>query len=187
MIDPVNVLQRMGVDVSNRALAIRSYRDRFEEALTTDVARQHVEQLTGVDYKFDDLPHAKYTVLYVIEAILNTQEGERNFNQLVLDSFARANTFLNRKDMAFLFATKDNAPVEAAQVQVGEETVTVAKKSDGSIKKGGKKVIAINLYKEHVVKNGMDSKDFIKLLMKEADMNEGGARTYYHICKKECV
>lgn len=188
MLDPINVLTRMGVDTNCRATAIRTYREQFEEKLTVDMVRQHLEMVTGIDYKFDDLPHAKYTLYYAIDAVFNTQEGERNYNQLVLDAFTRANTFLRKADHQWMFAASEaNKPTEGASVQVGEATVSVEKKADGSIKKGGKKTIALELYKEHVLKNKGTKDAFVKLLMDATGMSEGGAGTYFYICKKECA
>lgn len=187
MLDPINVLTRMGVDTSNRAHAIRTYREKFEESLTVPQVKEHLDLLTGVPYDFSDLAQAKYTLLYVIDALMNSQEGERNYNQIVFDSFNRASTFLKRSDMQWMFATSSAPKQEGASVQVGEETVTVEKKADGSIKKGGKKTIAMELYKEHVIKNKATKETFVKLLMDATGMTEGGAGTYFYICKKECA
>lgn len=189
MLDPINVLSRMEVNTSGAGAAVRSYRDAFEANLTVDLARQHIEAITGVDYKFDDITHAKYTVLYVIDAILNSKEGERDYNKIVSDSFVRADSFLKAESNQWMFTSAEAAKAEAtADVKVSDEaTVQVQTTNEGKIKKGGKKVIALELYRETVLKEGTSANDFIKLLMERADMSEGGARTYYHICKKECA
>ena len=70
---------------------------------------------------------------------------------------------------------------------VSSVDVKVEVKDNGQMKKGGKQIIALELYKKFVVDaeegNKLSNSDFVKLLMKELGMSLAGSRTYAYNCK----
>lgn len=76
--------------------------------------------------------------------------------------------------------TADTAGVNVAENADGEVVVDVVRNSDGDIKKGGKREIAIQLYQMYVIDQGqeMTNAEFVQLLVDQADMTVAGARTY---------
>jgi len=75
---------------------------------------------------------------------------------------------------------------EMQTVAAGIE-LKVAVKADGGIKKGGKQLIAAELYKLHVLNSAtpVDNQGMIKILMKELGMSKAGATTYNYDLKKK--
>lgn len=89
------------------------------------------------------------------------------------------------------------SPVEQVYTSVKDQTeikavvegidVKVAVKADGSVKKGGKQVLALELFKKYVAEagdNALDNQGFIALLVKELGMSKAGATTYAYNAKK---
>ena len=80
--------------------------------------------------------------------------------------------------------SQTNAPVVSLSEGIDDK---VEVKADGKIKKGGKQILAAELYKKHVVEteNPVDNQGFIKILMAELGMTKAGATTYAYNCKKQ--
>lgn len=66
-------------------------------------------------------------------------------------------------------------------------TVQVAVNTDGKIKKGGKQILVLELYKKHVLetKNSLSNQDFIQVVMRDLQMTKAGATTYAYNARKE--
>lgn len=90
----------------------------------------------------------------------------------------RAKAFRNNKHYHFAFADDKALKNE----KVNEQGVVI--KSNGKIKKGGKQVLALQLFKTHVVEKSVSNQEFVAVLMKELDMTKAGATTYAYNTKK---
>ena len=94
--------------------------------------------------------------------------------------------FLSDSSWSFLKGSKKvNIPVK--ETNIGDIQVQVAVNTNGKIKKGGKQVLAAELFKTHILNNAepMSNKEFVELLMKELDMTKLGANTYLFNLRKE--
>lgn len=87
------------------------------------------------------------------------------------------------------FAKPEATEMSTEQVIVASGIETkVAVKADGSIKKGGKEVLAIELYKKYVAElNGApySNQAFIAILVAQLGMTKAGATTYNYNMKKK--
>lgn len=103
---------------------------------------------------------------------------------------ARAHKFVTNPATQYYFAKADtgsSAPGNEQIVAGSSVDVKVAVKADGSIKKGGKEVLAVALYEKHVknAETPLDNQGFIAVLMKELGMTKAGATTYNYNMKKK--
>ena len=111
-------------------------------------------------------------------------------SQVIMDNAnAYAKSFCENPNNSYLWSKPELTTTTAdVQVQVVKELDTkVAVKADGSIKKGGKQILAQELYVKHVVESTtpLTNVQFIALIMKELDMSLAGARTYAYNCAKK--
>lgn len=103
-----------------------------------------------------------------------------------------ATQFKNDPQWSFLWAQPEDDEIsskmdDSVKVQVVEGLdVKVAVKANGKIKKGGKQILALELYKKHVIDATppLNNQQFISLIMKELDMTKAGATTYAYNCGK---
>lgn len=111
--------------------------------------------------------------------------------EVLTNARARAMRLLTSPQHAWMFAkpesTASGQSTEQVAVAAGIET-KVAVKADGSIKKGGKEVLAIELYKKYVAElNGAaySNQAFIAILVAQLGMTKAGATTYNYNMKKK--
>lgn len=162
-----------------------------------------INQLLGLNLTYDAFIEPAKDVkedlladyeLMVAQAVAETavkNVGQPQDEQEVLtNARARAMRLLTSPQHAWMFAkpesTASGQPTEQVAVAAGIET-KVAVKADGSIKKGGKEVLAIELYKKYVknAEKPLTNQEFIAMLMKELGMSKAGATTYrYNMVKR---
>jgi hypothetical protein len=110
----------------------------------------------------------------------------------VLDSCFDAQLFVDAPEWSFLKAEKDDSEDDRSSYKVVEVKQTVVEGIDtkvvvhasGKIKKGGKQLLAKEMYQKNVVEGGMVNKEFVQLLIKELDMTLQGANTYAYNMRK---
>ncbi len=103
----------------------------------------------------------------------------------------RAHSLMTNPVMAFAFVATAESTGMGSSVNTGKGDTTtmisgteVVVKSDGSLKKGGKQVIANQMYEEHVVNGNLSNQEFIRLLMTELNMSKAGSTTYAYNSSK---
>lgn len=102
----------------------------------------------------------------------------------------RALKFVTNPSTQYYFAKADPTASGQPTTDVAfaaSVDVKVAVKADGSIKKGGKEVLAIALYEKHVknAETPLTNQEFIAVLVKELGMSKAGATTYNYNMKKK--
>lgn len=180
----INTLEAMDFNTASPTQAVQQVRQYIENDSQPIIAAERIIfNITSIVVEFNDLPTALHVAQYVV------------YDAIKLDSYA----FQDSIDHAFvrtaaLFekqpwvkpTVSELAPQTEVAVAAGVET-KVAIKSDGKIKKGGKQILAVELYKLHVVETEtpVDNQGFIAILMKELGMTKPGATTYAYNCKKQ--
>jgi hypothetical protein len=166
-----------GVAVINRLLGLNLTYDSFFES-----AKDVKEDLL-TDYE-----------LMVTQAV--AEQAVRNVGvpidetEVLSAARVRAMRLLTSPQHQWMFAKPEpvasGQPTTEVAVAAGVD-VKVAVKADGSIKKGGKEVLAIALYEKHVksAEKPLTNQEFIAVLMKELGMSKAGATTYNYNMKKK--
>ncbi len=149
--------------------------------------------LLSVEKRFDDDLYARTCIGYLVKRLFRSGfYVEGTVADLVLDVYDDAQLFLDKPEWSFLKAEKDDSDddrvsykvIEVKQQVVEGINTAVVVKENGKIKKGGKQVLAKDMYQKYVVVEGMSNKDFVKRLMEELDMTQQGANTYAYNMKK---
>lgn len=109
--------------------------------------------------------------------------------EVLANAKARVARLMSAPQHQWMFAKPEPTEVsgEMQTVAAGIE-LKVAVKADGSIKKGGKELLAVELYKQYNESlNGApyENQAFIAILVKQLGMTKAGATTYNYNMKKK--
>lgn len=180
------VLIHAGIDTDSVSRAVQDTRRIVENAeYPRKKALDLIEQLTGIRKDYTDSTLALHVAQCVVEAVVRADLFEPS--DVIAEAEKRSEALVKR--MPWLNAqSTPSTTVQTSQVAVANGIdVKVEVKADGKIKKGGKQILAVELYKKHVVEatNPVDNQGFIAILMKELGMTKAGATTYAYNCKKQ--
>ncbi len=175
------VLTRLNIDHTSRIIAVQQVRNLIEgsvnplaaaKVLFTNLAAPDVE------FKFTDANEARLTVALLVDnAILL---GEQYDPEAALKRAAE--WIVRHKEVnPWSFWKPDSGISTETQHREG---VNVEVKTDGTLKKGSKQILAAALFEKDPT---LSYADMIKLFVKELDMSEAGARTYVYNCRKAAV
>jgi hypothetical protein len=107
---------------------------------------------------------------------------------LVADARKYALERIANPEFSWMYTEAPRVTVAADVKQVVKGIdMKVAVKANGKIKKGGKQILAAELYKKFVLEatKAATNQEFIAILVKELDMSKSGATTYAYNCKKQ--
>ena len=188
MINTQAVFQRLDLG-ETRVAAVQSIRESINRAPDpTARANQLIHAIIGVETKYADETKARLIAMSVGEEAIKANHVIDNAEEFLKLCEARVEAFVTRAENAWMFSKSDGKQSTDNVVQVidGIET-KVAVKSNGKIKKGGKELLAHELYKKHVLEaeKPLSNQEFITVLMKQLDMSKAGATTYAWSCKKK--
>lgn len=138
-----------------------------------------VFDLTGTHSPYTDSDEAAIMYAqYVIEGHI-----KKRFD---VTGYAKERVEFHKINSPKLFTPVQRSSYSTGPVKIVKiENVSVAVKDNGKIKKGGKQLIAEQMYKSMVVEGGMSNADFVKQLQEKVSMSLYGARTYAHNMKKK--
>lgn len=172
--DDVNCMPGEGVALINKLLGTQVSRDDLLSG---------VEEKLVADFEL-------MTAQAVAETIVRNVGIPVDEAEVLAAAKARVARLMSAPQHHWMFvkgSTSYGAPTTQVAVVEGLET-KVAVKADGSIKKGGKEVLAAELYHKYVASlNGAEysNQAFIAILVKELGMTKSGATTYNYNCKKK--
>lgn len=200
MIDANIALNRLGISTTCAMHAVQQAREYVEgvgEPQQIDRMNDLLEKVLGVKLTAPDIMNRPVTdartyamtiVQAVIDNVVKADGAVDDADEMFAAAKERAYAFITRPSNSWMFAVA--APTEVSTTAVAVATsvdVKVEVKSDGSIKKGGKEILAIALYEKHV-KNAAapaTNQEFIAILMSELGMTKAGATTYNYNMKKK--
>lgn len=192
MLNVTKTLQHLDISIVSPVAAIQKVRDIVEEA--NDPIKKSVELINtmiGLQSKFEDRNVARATAQIVAESIVKNQCVVDNAEEILSQAVVRAENHVYSKANAYHFVQPQGVAgkvYEQKAVVEGIET-KVAIKEDGSIKKGGKQVLAMELYSKYVVDadTPLTNREFVQLLIDQLGMTKAGANTYAANCKKKAT
>lgn len=187
-----HVLERMDIRTSSRTGAVQDVRVLIaaQDDQITAAVKFINSVITVPNVTFEDTHIARLTAMAIAEAAVKADEIDDVL--VYAEALHRATTLRNDPNYAFMFVNAAADDVDGVSVRRGETLKNVAGinvivKYNGKIKKGGKQVLAAELYKKHILeaKPAMTNQEFIAILVKELGMSKSGATTYAYNCKKQ--
>lgn len=145
------------------------------------------DDILSLQISFADIIEARIYSKYMIEQVLNHNCEIDDVVKLLEVTRERAERFLTDPKNSHIFAkSEDEVEVEKVAVVSGVD-VKVEVLASGKIKRGGKQVLAYELYKQLVLESdqSLNNQQFIAVLIKELSMTKAGATTYVANLKKE--
>lgn len=153
-----------------------------------------IRDILGIDKVFDDEIYARICIKKLVVDLYNNNFEIDISSKFMLENVVEyADRFVMNPEWSFLKKVDGDGldadgnvieRIEVKQLVVEGIDTKVAMKTDSSgnlkIKKGGKKVLAIEMYRKYVVDaiEPMLHSDFIKLMIKELDLTLAGSNTY---------
>lgn len=178
MISVEHVLDRLHIDSTSRCGAVQDVRTLIESAPDPiAAAKSIIMNLSDVDFDTNDAIVARMTAQRLVDEAIVL--GEKYDCEAALKKAAEKIAEARIKT-PWVFATSTGSSV--ASTTETREGVNVEVKADGKMKKGGKQILAKALYEKH---KALSNKEILAIFMKELDMSEAGARTYFYNAKKE--
>ncbi len=173
-------LTRLNIDPTCAIKAVQEVRNLIESSENPlGAAKVLFTNLTNPDdeFNFTDLTEARMTVAsLVVDAIKFGEQYDAT------DALKRAAEWIvrQRAENPWFFVKPEGSDSET-QDRGG---VKVEVKTDGSLKKGSKQILAKALFENNPMLNNAQ---LIDLFVKELDMSVAGARTYVYNCRKAVV
>lgn len=182
----INTLTQMDFDTTSITRMVQQIRDCITNAANPVTRAQSiVRAITAIDVKLPDIETAIPFTQYVAKAAVETAEELKDHQPIIDRAFERVSELFKKHPWSAPRAEDQTASGPVVAVCDGID-VKVEVKADGKIKKGGKQILAAELYKKHVIdaETPVDNQGFIKILMSELGMTKAGATTYAYNCKK---
>lgn len=201
MLDVRPALNHFGISSTSAMLAVQQVRIYIEEGGDTD----RLQRTNALLYKVlgvqlvpgdvsdravgDPYDYAITITQAAVESVIKQDGVIDNVDLLMSDAKARADKFITNPAHRWMFAKPEVISTSTTEIAVATGIeLKVAVKADGTIKKGGKELLAVELYKQYLATlNGAeyDNQSFIKILIKELGMTKSGATTYNYNMKKK--
>jgi len=187
----IDTLMAMDFPVHSPNLLAQQVREHIENSPSPlETAKRVIYNITSIAVDYTDLLLARHVAQGVaIDAITRDSYAFEDSVQRAEDHHRKLLTKMPYISLAYTPAevSLSGATKTTTSVAVAEGiTTTVEVKADGKIKKGGKQVLAVEMYQLHVTNSPtpMTNQEFIALLMKELQMTKPGATTYAYNCRK---
>jgi hypothetical protein len=187
MLDIKQVLQRYAIRTSNISFAVADTAVVVGEAPDPiQRAKRLFDDVLGVvaiDLSFDEPVYARIAAKKMIQLVAerNYEVEEIEVPKLLSEIIQYTDQYVQDPKNSHLWSQpdEDNPAPKAVHVVEGLDCKVVLTNA-GKIKKGGKQVLAHELYVKYVLEAEVPlaNQDFIVLLMKELDMTKPGATTY---------
>ena len=148
-------------------------------------AQSIVRAITSIDAKLPDIETAIPFTQYVAKAAVEADEELKDHQPIIDRAFERVSKLFKKHPWsAPRVETQTASPVVAVCDGID---VKVEVKADGTVKKGGKKILTEALYKLHVLnaEKPASNQEFIAVLMKELNVTKACATTYNYNARKE--
>lgn len=178
-------IEAMDFDTKSTAHLVQQIRQYVESSASPiEAAQRIIRNITSIDVEIPNLETAVPLAQYVAMHSLKAEEGMK-YETLIENGFTYVSELFKKHPWSAPKAASVSCGPVVAVVEGIDVKVEV--KADGKIKKGGKQILAAELYKKHVVEatNPVDNQGFIKILMSELGMTKAGATTYAYNCKKQ--
>lgn len=172
------MLRKAGLNPSCEIRVVQGVRELVEKQGRSGAARL-IHELTGITAAIptNEKKAIQFTQ-YVVSGLYNDNKIDRNV--LIDQAMVRVERLANDPMNQWMYATKE-VPGTIQQQVSKEVEITVAVKEDGTIKKGGRAVLAEELYNKYIINGTKQTSraEMIDLFVKEIGMTPAGASTYF--------
>lgn len=189
MLDTTHVFDRLRIDHRSSVIACQEVGNLIRDSATPlTTSSKLFNDFLSLDVRFDDEVYARIACKSMVKQIVDAKNIVDD-PQVILDNAnVYAKSFCEDPKWSYLWSRPESVTVTAdVQVQVVKELDTkVAVKESGEIKKGGKQVLNLELYKKLVVdaEVPLTNVQYIERIMKDLGMSLAGARTYAYNARK---
>lgn len=172
------VLRKNNINPMSVAQALQGARELVEKRGRMGAARL-IEELTGIR---PAIPTHNKKAVHFTQAIIQglMLDNKADCNVLIDTANIRVEKMANDPSNAWMYVEKEDDTSTKVQVS-SEVNVSVKVNSDGQIKKGGRAILAEELYNKYVI-NGTEAvtRSFmIDVFVREIGMTPAGASTYF--------
>lgn len=181
----INTLNAMDFNTNSVVRCIQEVRQHIDSAADPiKAAIRLVQNITSIKPDFDTQEVAVHVAQYVVHDALT--KDVYDLEESIKTAFDRTEELFKKHPWSRPRPPEANISNCETKAVVEGIDVRVAVTSDGKIKKGGKQVLAAELYKKYVAdsETPLDNQGFVQLLMKELDMSKAGATTYASNARK---
>jgi hypothetical protein len=186
MIDATHAFD--SIDAPNKSIqsVVQSIREHIEMAPNPIVrAGAIIDTMIGIIPPIDDARYGRVLAQRIAVLIDEHAYILPNVQDIVTAADVYARKYITDPNKTWMWATADAEAAADAQPVVVDGVVT--QPASGKIKKGGKQVLVLDLYKAHVLEaeTPLSNQEFVQVVMKELQMSKAGATTYAWNAKKE--
>lgn len=189
MLNTKAVFERLELGTSGLQ-ALQAIRTKIDEAIDPVAkANELINTMIGINRSYDEKKFARLVAMAVADNAFKSNHEIADVEEFLSGAEDRVRKLMSDPNMQFLFveSPKTTTTVDVEMKTVEGTDMKVAVKANGKIKKGGKEVLALELYKKHVLEasTAATNQEFIAVLMKQLQMSKAGATTYAYNCKKK--
>lgn len=189
MLDTSHAFDQFTDSGNSAAHVVQAIREKIETAAQPlKTALAIIEDIIGaVPHPITDAREARVMAQRLAVRSYEMEHKLIDVHGLAEEAAAYAKAYANDPKKQWMWVTEEAAQAEEGKTHVEGVTVQVATNADGKIKKGGKQVLVLELYKKHVLETTppMTNQEFIQVVMKDLQMSKAGATTYAWTARKE--
>lgn len=191
MLDTTHVLLRNNIRTESVVFAVADTTNLIMESVSPlHTAAKLFMDVLSVRIEFDDVVFARIAAKHMIRDVLVSKciIDSDDIDMLVEQALEYATTFCASPSNAYLWSKPDGDVPEPEQVtEIEGIQVQVAIKDNGKIKKGGKALLAAELFQTYVINATvqLSNVEFVSMLMEKLDMTKAGATTYAYDLRKK--
>lgn len=189
MINVKSTLAHMHVSHTSVSQGLQDLRGRLARSASECAgASSFIREVIEVNVKFTDNNQARLMAFAVLENLLKNNCEYADAAEVMKAATSRTDKLMADPANFYWFAKPEVvAGAETEQVAVVDGLDTkVTVKADGSIKKGGKQILAYQMYLKHVIESPtpISNSQFKELLISDLGMTKAGASTYAYNAAK---
>lgn len=191
MLNVSHVLERNDIRSWNATHAVGDIAAKVKDS--TDplyMATKLFNDILSVPVTFTDAVHARIAAKHMIKDVLTYKCVIDNDDvaDIIEQAIEYADGYCADPTNSYLWSQPDSdtAPTQVTVQVVEGIDIKVAVREDGKIKKGGKQVLANEMYQQYVIEaeKPLTNQEFIALLVDKLAMTPLGASTYCYNCRK---
>jgi hypothetical protein len=192
MLDTTHVLHRNNIRTESVIFAVADTSNLIMDSSNPiHTATKLVMDVVSVAIKFDDVVFARVFCKHLIRDVVASGciIDPDDIDMFLEQASEYANQFCADSSNSHLWSQPDAEgsmePQQVTKIEGIEQQVAV--NENGKIKKGGKALLAAELFQTHVLdaEVPIDNKSFVALLMEKLEMTKAGATTYAYNLRKE--
>lgn len=168
----MHALDRVGISNTSYLRAIQDCGTLVRDG---EYPEKVCEQIIGVKPAFKDHTVGMVTVQAMVEHIVKNRLDKIDTDEVLRIANVRAERVIAAHPEWYT----------SSPVQERKKDTEVIIKDNGEIKKGGKQLLAKQVYKQWLVDGNGSNKELVKRLIERCDLSKAGANTYSYNLRKQ--